>query len=116
MLYGHDFGPDLNMDALGIFYICFMVIWSLIIAAGLIALWIFRNNVAIRIRRFDLLACAIIVIHIYLCHVLVVYPMNGAFVCGLEFWVMSTILPFGIALFQGIFERLILISDLKKNH
>ena len=102
-LKGHDFGPDHNMDALGIFYLSFLAIWTLIICAGLAALWVFRNNVAIRIRRFGLLASAIVIIHIYLCHVIVVYPLNGSFKCGLEFWVMSTILPFGIALFQGTF-------------
>ena len=101
MLNGHDFGPEHNLDALGIFYLCFMVIWTIIVGVGLAALWIFRNHLAIRIRRFWLLASAIVVIQAYLCHVLVVYPMNGSFHCALEFWVMSTILPFGIALFQG---------------
>ena len=102
MLNGHDFGSDYNFDdSLGQFYVAAFVIWTFCIVGGLLLLWKHRNSVAVRIRRFNLLASAVIVIHIYVSLIFLVYPLNGAFTCGIEFWVMNTILPFGIALFQG---------------
>ncbi len=100
MLNGHD-GGDPNWDALGIFYMTFAAVWTLVIAAGLACLYLRRDNVAIRIRNFWLIVSSVVVLQLYLWAVLMVYVMNGLFTCGLEFWVMSTILPFGIALFQG---------------
>jgi hypothetical protein len=40
-----------------------------------------------------------------------VYPLNGLFTCGWEFWIMGIWLPFGMALFQGVFNLSQCTSD-----
>lgn len=100
MGHGHDFGPPF-VDGVGAFYIILACLWTALVVGGLVMLHGQRHSVAIRIRNFPLLASSIVMIHVYVLAVLLVYPLNGAFKCGGEFWIMSTILPFGFALFQG---------------
>jgi hypothetical protein len=97
---GHDFGKP-NLDAIGVTYITLAVLYTIVIVGGLDALWIHRHNEAVRLRGLAISFAAITTLHIYLLLVLAVYPENGLFACGTEFWIMSIALPFGQALFQG---------------
>ncbi len=97
---GGDGSP--NIDALGIFFIVFTILWNLFVFGGLLWLYRIRDSVAVRIRNYWLLASAVVTLSLYEICVLVRYPMNATFKCAAEFWVMSTILPLSIALFQGI--------------
>ncbi|KAJ9667215.1 hypothetical protein H2201_002736 [Coniosporium apollinis] len=101
-----DFGKP-NLDGVGIFYITFAIVWTLIVSVGLWLLWRNRRNAAIRIRSFTLTAAAVFALHVYFLCVVTVYPENGLFKCGSEFWVMSIWLPFGIGLFQAANMRLL---------
>lgn len=96
---GGDGSP--NFDALGILYIVIAVFWTILIFCSLLWLYSIRDTIAVRIRNFWLLASAVVMLNLYEIAVLIRYPMNGSFKCGVEFWIMSTLLPFGIALFQG---------------
>lgn len=99
-LGGHDWGP-VNFDSLGIFYICLSVIYTIIVFIGLGLLWWNRHKTAVRMRCLPLITTVILIVQFYTVFVLIVYPINGRFKCGMEFWTMNTIFPFGIALFQG---------------
>jgi hypothetical protein len=92
---------DPNLDTLGIFYIVFAGVYTAFIAAGLVSLFFLRNTHAVRIRSFPVICGAVLSLHFYLLLILLVYPLNGLFKCGWEFWIMNILLPFGIALFQG---------------
>lgn len=97
---GLDF-EGVNLDVLGIFYICIAVVYTGIVGAGLWYFWSMREHEAIRIRGVFITMAAVASLHVYLVLVLLVYPWNGLFKCGAEFWIMSIFLPFGMALFQG---------------
>lgn len=97
---GHDWGAPL-LDRLGIFYIVLAVIYSIVVFGGLVALFIHRHHPAVRMRNFWIIASAVILLLAYGVFVVIVYPLNGLFKCGCEFWVMSCFLPTSIALFQG---------------
>ncbi|KAF2433472.1 hypothetical protein EJ08DRAFT_54912 [Tothia fuscella] len=102
---GHDF-EEPNFDGLAIFYIAAAIIYTIIVLAGLTALFILRNTHAIRIRNFTVVCASVLSLHVYLVLILLVYPLNGLFKCGCEFWIMSILLPLGIALFQASNVRL----------
>ncbi|KAI9695433.1 MAG: hypothetical protein M1820_008618 [Bogoriella megaspora] len=95
-----------NLDGLGVFFICFVTFYTLVIAAGLVGLIVKRNSVAVRIRGLKLTIASIFSLHIYTAVILCVYPENGVFKCGGEFWVMGIFFPLGLALFQAANMRL----------
>ena len=86
----------------GQFYIIFSIIWTLFICGSLIWLYSLRNSVAVRIRNFWLVASAVLVLNIYEITVFMRFPLGDLFTCSAEYWIMSIILPLGIALFQGV--------------
>lgn len=98
---GHDWGHP-NFDGPAVFYISFAAIYTAIVLMGLYALFRLRKTHAVRIRSFSVICAAVLCLHMYLILILLVYPLNGLFKCGMEFWIMSILLPLGIALFQGM--------------
>ncbi|KZF24068.1 hypothetical protein L228DRAFT_87952 [Xylona heveae TC161] len=106
---GHNWGPP-NLDAIGAVYITVCIVWTLLFAAGLITLLHFRKLPFIRMRDMTLVASALVTLHVYLLLDLLVYPLNGAFPCGLEFWIMGIYLPLGFALFQAQNMQLLSLS------
>jgi hypothetical protein len=99
--HGIDYrGP--NLDSLGIFYLSFAAVYSVFVLTGLLALFHLRHTHAVRIRSFLVVCGTVLFLHIYLLLILLVYPLNGLFKSGWEFWIMSILLPLGIALFQGV--------------
>ena len=82
-----------NFDGLGIFYIVFLALYTLVIATGLVAVFLQRDAVAVRVRGWKLTSLCIAFNHVYIAAVLCVYPENGAFKCGGEFWIMGSVVP-----------------------
>ncbi|KAF2461966.1 hypothetical protein BDY21DRAFT_4611 [Lineolata rhizophorae] len=109
-LEGLDWRDNSNLDPLGIFYIVVAILHSLAVITGLVLLYKNRDTPAVRIRNFNIVAPAIVCLHIYSTLVLLVYPQNGFFKCGTEFWVMSVFLPVGYGLFQASNARLLSYS------
>ena len=101
---GIDYTMRANLDQLGIAYISLAVAWSIIVFTGMITLWFLRKNHAVRIRSFSVICGTVLPLHLYLLLILLVYPLNGLFSCSWEFWIMSILLPLGMALFQGTLE------------
>lgn len=113
---GHDFVGKPNLDAVGVTYITFAVLYTLVVLAGLVALWIHRHNEVVRLRSVPLSFTAIATLQVYLVLVLAVYPENGLFACGTEFWIMSIALPFGMGLFQGKYHLMSPLRALANFH
>ncbi|KAI9697401.1 MAG: hypothetical protein M1836_004679 [Candelina mexicana] len=111
---GHDFVSGPNLDILGILYILVCALWSILFLAACGLLYYYRNLPFIRIRDTTLVLSSLMMIHVYLCIILLVYPVNGQFSCSLEFWIMSIYLPFGIALFQAQNMQLLSLSCRQK--
>lgn len=108
---GHNWTPTENFDGYGISLIVFILLYSVFFYAACIFLWLQRNNPAIRMRKMPLALLSILVLHVYLVLVFVVYPLNGTFPCGVEFWIMSIYLPIGIGLFQAQNQQLLIVSQ-----
>lgn len=118
-----DYSGRANFNGLGIFYIVFLALYTIAIAAGLVGIFLHRRTAAIRIRGWKLTTLCIVFCHIYVAVVLCIYPENGAFKCGGEFWVMGRstslvlyccyfltrlegiVFPLGLALFQGRYPK-----------
>lgn len=107
---GHNWADAKNFDGYGISLIVFIVLYSIFFYAACTFLWLQRNNPAIRMRKIPLALLSILVLHVYLVIIFVVYPLNGTFPCGLEFWIMSIYLPIGIGLFQAQNQQLLIVS------
>jgi len=99
--YGHDFGPA-KLDAAGIVWSCIAIIYSTVLAWGLVLLYRHRKHNSVRIRNVWVIFSAVLSIHVYLTLIYIAYPLNGLYACGFEFWIMSIVLPLGMGLFQGM--------------
>ena len=107
---GHDWVRSENFDGYGISLIVVILLYSILFYAACIFLWLQRSNPAIRMRKIPLALLSVLVLHVYLVIIFVVYPLNGHFPCGVEFWVMSIYLPVGIGLFQAQNQQLLIVS------
>lgn len=88
------------INHLAIVYIVLNVVWTVTVLAGSIILWRFRRHESIRKRNAGLTIAAVWVLQIYWAMNMIMYPLNGAYPCDLNYWVMSIYFPLGIALFQ----------------
>ncbi|RDI83204.1 hypothetical protein Vi05172_g6929 [Venturia inaequalis] len=104
--HGTSHSDGAKIDALGKFYIGSAIVYTAVVFAGLIALFVHRQHHAVRIRSFKTICTTVLTLHIYLVLVLIAYPLNGLYKCWMEFWVMNILLPLGIALFQASNMRL----------
>ena len=107
---GHNLADHENFDGYGISLIVVIILYSIFFYVACTFLWLQRNNPAIRMRKIPLALLSILVLHVYLVIIFVVYPLNGTFPCGLEFWIMSIYLPIGIGLFQAQNQQLLIVS------
>jgi hypothetical protein len=81
-------------------YISVAVVWSIILFSAMGFLWYHRRLPQLQMRRLPLVFVAMISLHIYWVIVLIAYVLGPAYPCVVEYWVMSLLLPFGIAVFQ----------------
>ena len=107
---GHDWGKNYNFDGYGIGYIVFAILYTLLFLAGCSYVWLHRDAPVIRMRNIPLSLASISILHVYITAVFIVYPLNGAFPCQAEFWIMSLYLPIGIGLFQAQNQQLLNVS------
>lgn len=107
---GFDFGPE-NLDGYGISNIAFGVAYSLVFYGACFFLWLYRKHPVVRMRNVPLLLMSLLTLHVFLFMIFVVYTLNGAFPCQVEFWCMSLWLPIGIGLFQAQNQQLLVVSS-----
>ena len=98
------------LDNLGVVYIVLNVLWTTVVLAGSATLWHFRHHECIRKRNSGFSVAAVLVLQVYWCTNMIMYPLNGAYPCDVNYWVMSIYFPVGIALFQLQNVQLLSIS------
>lgn len=81
-------------------YISVAIVWSITLFSAMGFLWYHRRLPQLQIRRLPLVFVAMISLHIYWVIVMIAYIMGPLYPCVVEYWVMSILLPFGIAVFQ----------------
>ena len=111
---GHDSTHRFNLDGLGKFYIIVTAVWTTILAGGITFLLSNEQLAVLRIRKVWLSIIAISTLHVYWIACMLAYVLNGHFPCQLEFWIMSTFLPWGIAFYQVANTRLLYYATLQK--
>ena len=89
-----------SLDNLGIVYVVLNVFWTAVVLAGSAALWQFRRHECISKRNVGLTVAAVLCLQIYWSLNMIMYPLNGAYPCDLNFWIMSIYFPLGVALYQ----------------
>ncbi|KAJ4128306.1 hypothetical protein NW754_002298 [Fusarium falciforme] len=103
-----------RLDALGIFWMVFTFAWTFMLAGGMYFLWRRRNTPLLRIRGLPLSFTAIILLHLYWVAVQTAYVWFPLATPQVEYWVMSTYLPFGIALFHASNSRFLHVAKTQK--
>ena len=107
---GHNGAHHALTDGLGISYIVFITIYTVVFLAACVYLFYQRHHPVVRMRKISLTLMSITILHFYLYLIFIVYPLNGLFPCGVEFWAMSLYLPIGIGLFQAQNQQLLIVS------
>ena len=108
--HGHDWSDKYNYDGLGLSYIVFAVVYSVIFYAMCGIVWYYRKHPVIKMRNVGLAISSLLILHVYLFLVFMAYPLNGYYPCDVEFWIMSIYLPIGIGLFQAQNQQLLIVS------
>ncbi|KAK5651643.1 hypothetical protein OQA88_11818 [Cercophora sp. LCS_1] len=104
---GSEFGttpdtkPQVRLNAVGIWWICFGAVWTAALAAGMSYLYRKRHTPMLRMRGLPLTFAGLILLHLYWATVQVGYAVGPLAPEVAEFWIMSIWYPFGIALFQA---------------
>ena len=107
---GHNWGAE-NLDGYGISQITFAVVYSIAFHVACLYVWTLRKHPIIKMRKIGLAIISLQILHVYMFMVFMVYPLNGAFPCSVEYWVMSLYLPIGFGLFQAANQQLCLVSQ-----
>jgi len=100
-----------NLDNYGISNIVFIVTYSIVFCAACFFLWHHRNHAVVKFRNVPLLLMSLLTLHVFLFMIFVVYTLNGAYPCQVEFWCMNLYLPIGIGLFQAQNQQLLVVSS-----
>jgi hypothetical protein len=106
--------PHANLDALGIFWITFALSWTFVVAGGMLFLWRRRDMPILRIRGLPLSFLAITLLHLYWGAVQTGYVWFPLATPQIEYWIMSTYLPCGIALFHASNSRFLHVAKAQK--
>ena len=106
--------PQARLDGLGIFWITFAVVWTLLVAGGMTFLYRRRDMPMLRIRGLPLSFGAVTLLHLYWGAVQGGYCYGPIFPAVVEFWIMGIWLPFGIALFHASNSRFLHVAKNQK--
>ncbi|KNG49837.1 termination of G-protein coupled receptor signaling pathway [Stemphylium lycopersici] len=107
-------GPQVVTDGLGLAYITIFIVWNVLTVASLVFLWLNRQHPSLRIRRLPLLFAGIISLHIYGSICCLAYPIGPVVNCSVEFWMMSIMVPVGMALFHASNSQFLHIASRQK--
>lgn len=89
-----------NLDHIGWTYLGIVIGWTIALVAVMTFLWRHRQLPHLQIRRLPLVFTAMILLHLYGTICFVGYVIMPIAPCGVEYWIMSILVPFGVAIFQ----------------
>jgi hypothetical protein len=90
---------QMHLDAVGWTYMGLFIVWNLALAGGMAFLWHKRQLPSL---------------HVYAMLCVIAYPISDYISCTLEFWVMSILVPLGIALFQAANSQFLHMASRQK--
>ena len=93
--------PTFVYDSLAKFYISLFAVWTSALLVGVLYLFVNRHAQCVRIRSLPLGVSAVFCLHLFWSGGMFAYSIRDIFPCNAEYWIMNTVLPLGIALFQA---------------
>lgn len=107
-------------DWVGVFYIDFCVVWTLLVLFGMAFCWKNRSNPLLRLRGLLLSFSAIVLLHIYWILGQIVYTVGPTIpvvlAYDIQYFFMGIWFPLGIALFHASNSRLLHVAKLQKKY
>lgn len=103
-----------QMGPIGRAYLGIAIAWTIGLIAFMAFLWRHRRLPHLQMRRLPLVFTAMVLLHIYGVGCLIAYIILPVFPCALEYWIMSILLPFGVALFQVANTQFLYIASQQK--
>lgn len=105
-------------DRVGIFFVTFAAAWTALVFSGMVfCLWN-RHIPALRVRSLPLAFGGILLLHLYWCMAQIVYPIGGSMpivvAYSVQYFVMGTWFPLGIALFHAANLRFLRVAELQR--
>jgi hypothetical protein len=111
-----DSKPEARLDSVGIWWICWSAVWTLLLLAGAGFLILKRNTPMLRIRGIGLSLSAIFLLHLFWMAVQLGYVIGPLYPGDTQYWIMGTYLPLGIGLFHGSNSRFLHIAQRQKQY
>jgi fatty acid desaturase len=105
-------------DRIGVFYIAFAATWTAIVVAGMAFCWYNRHLPILRVRNLQLAFSGIIFLHLYWIMAQITYPIGATMpiviAYDVQYFVMGTWFPLGIALFHASNLRFLQVARLQR--
>jgi hypothetical protein len=111
-----DSKAEVNLSPVSIWWVTFGCIWTAIIVAGAGYLIANRNTPTIRIRGIWLSLSAVALLHLYAWSVQFGLLVGTLMPGDVQYWIMGTYLPCGIALFHASNSRFLHVAKLQKKY
>lgn len=108
--------PGPTITPVNIWWICWACVWTVPIALGMAYLIAHRNKPTLRVRGLGLSLSAVVLLHLYWMSVQFHTVFDAIEPPVYEFWIMSTWLPCGIALFHASNSRFLYVAKLQKKY
>lgn len=108
--------PQLHITPVSIWWACWACVWTAAVVLGMGILIARRNSPVLRIRGLGLSLSAIVLLHLYWISVqlgLMIAPLMPG---NVQYWIMGTYLPCGIALFHASNSRLLHVAKLQTKY
>ncbi|KAJ5937848.1 hypothetical protein N7454_004190 [Penicillium verhagenii] len=109
-----------NWDGVGVFYISFCVVWTVLLLAGMVFCLINRHIPILRVRGLPLSFSAIALLHVYWISGQIAYPINKTvqtvLFYDIRYFSMGIYLPLGIALFHASNIRFLHVAKMQKQY
>ncbi|KAG6165972.1 hypothetical protein E4U11_008561 [Claviceps purpurea] len=106
-----DTKPEVRLDGIGIWWICWTCIWTILLLCGMGYLIRNRHSQILRIRGLGLSLSAVVLLHLYWISVQLLYALGPLIPAETEYWVMGIYLPLGIALFHASNTRFLYVAQ-----
>ncbi|KFA74047.1 hypothetical protein S40288_05159 [Stachybotrys chartarum IBT 40288] len=107
-----------NWDDVGVFYISYCATWTFLVLGGMTFCLLNRRHPVLRLRPLVLSFAAIGLLHSYWILAQIVYPIGGTMpvliAYDVQYFVMGTYYPLGIALFHASNTRFLHVAKLQK--
>ncbi|KAG5921548.1 hypothetical protein E4U42_005805 [Claviceps africana] len=111
-----DSKPEVRLDGVGIWWICWACTWTVLLACGMAYLVRNRDAPILRVRGIGLSLSAVVLLHLYWFSVQLAYVLGALTPGESEYWIMGTYLPLGIALFHASNSRFLYVAQAQQRY